>query len=142
MDLTINSHFIIPSKELQWRFSRSSGPGGQGVNTTDSRVELIFDIKNSSVIRPYLKQRLIKQLESRCIKGCLRIIISEERSQYRNRQLALAHMTALLNEGLKPSSQTRRPTKPTLASTKRRIKSKKHRGALKQQRQSKPSITE
>ncbi len=81
MDLAINSRLVIPSNELKWRFSRSSGPGGQGVNTTDSRVELGFDIKNSSVISPFHKQRLLKTLENRCANGCLNIVIKEERSQ-------------------------------------------------------------
>ena len=139
MDLTINSRLIIPSKELKWRFSRSSGPGGQGVNTTDSRVELVFDIKRSSVIGSFHKQRLLKQLKSRCIYGCLNIVAAKERSQYQNRQLALARLAGLLREGLKPPPKSRKATKPTRASQKRRITTKKHRGALKQKRQSKPS---
>ena len=142
MDLPINSHLIIPSKELKWRFSRSSGPGGQGVNTTDSKVELIFDIKNSSVIGPFRKQRLISQLQSRCINDCLSVTASEERSQYRNRQLALTRMADLLREALKSPSPIRKPTQPTHASKKRRIKSKKKRGTLKRQRQSNPSIND
>ena len=139
LDLTINSHLIIPSAELKWRFSRSSGPGGQGVNTTDSRVELIFDIKRSSVISPFLKQRLLKRLKSKCINGYLNIIVSVERSQYQNRQLALARLKDFLREGLKPPPNPRKATKPTHASEKRRIASKKHKSALKQKRQSNPS---
>ena len=139
MDLIINSLLVIPSKELQWRFSKSSGPGGQGVNTTDSRVELIFDIKKSSVISPFHKQRLLELLESRCVNGCINIIAQEERSQYQNRQLALARLADLLREGLKPPPKVRKATKPTRASQKRRVTAKKHRGALKQTRQSKPS---
>ncbi len=139
MDLIINSMLTIPSKELKWRFSRSSGPGGQGINTTDSRVELIYDIKRSSSIGPIHKQRLLKQLESRCIKGCLVIVASEERSQYQNRQLALTRLAGLLRKGLRKSPQPRKATKPTRAAQIRRIQTKKRRGALKKKRQSNPS---
>ncbi len=139
MDLTINSHLVIPSKELKWRFSRSSGPGGQRVNKSDSRVELVFDIKSSSVIGTFQKQRLIEQLHSRIIKGCIKIVASEERSQYQNRQLALDRLANLLQEGLKPPPKSRKATKPTRASRKRRIATKKHRSELKQNRQNKLS---
>ena len=139
MDLTINSRLVIPSRELQWRFSRSSGPGGQGVNTTDSRVELVFDINRSSVIGTFHKQRLLERLKSRCVNGCLNIVVKEERSQYQNRQLALVRLAELLREGLKPPPKPRKATKPTRASQKRRVTAKKHRGALKQTRQSNPS---
>ena len=139
MDLTINSRFVIPSKELKWRFSKSSGPGGQSVNKTDSRVELVFDIKRSSVFGPFHKKRLLKRLENRCVNGCLSIVASEERSQYQNRKLAMARLAHLLQEGLRPPAKGRQATKPTRASQKRRVTAKKHRGALKQTRQSKPS---
>ena len=138
MDLTINSRLVIPSSELKWRFSKSSGPGGQGVNKTDSRVELVFDIKRSSVFGPFHKKRLLERLESRCVNGCVNIVASEERSQYQNRQLAMARLADLLEEGLKPPPKARKATKPTRASQKRRVTAKKHRGALKQTRQSKP----
>ncbi len=142
MDLTINSSLVIPSKELKWRFSKSSGPGGQGVNTTDSRVELVFDIKRSSVFGPFHKKRLLVRLENRCVNGCLNVVASENRSQYQNRQLAIARLAELLREGLKPPPKARKVTKPTRASQKRRVTAKKHRGALKQARQSKPSTCE
>ena len=142
MDLQINPRLVIPSKELQWRFSRSQGPGGQGVNTRDSRVALIFDLNNSSVFNAFLKQRLITQLQSRCINGCLIVIAAEERTQYLNRRLALTRMGTLLREGLKAPSQERKPTKTTRASEKCRLKTKKLRGALKKQRQSKPSMND
>ncbi len=139
MGLTINAYLVIPSKELKWRFSRSSGPGGQGVNTTDSRVELTFDIKSSSVIGAFHKQRLLEQLKSRSINGRLIIVAAEQRSQHQNRQLALARLANLLQEGLKPPPKSRKTTKPTCASQRRRIDAKKRRSALKQKRQSKPS---
>ena len=139
MDLTINPRLVIPSNELKWRFSRASGAGGQGVNTTDSRVELVFDIKHSSVIGPFNKQRLLQKLKNRCVNGCLNIIAKEERSQYQNRKLALARLADLLREGLQPPPKARKATKPTRASQKRRITVKKHRSELKQKRQRKPS---
>ena len=139
MDLTINSRLVVPSNELKWRFSKSSGPGGQGVNKTDSRVELVFDIKRSSVFGPFHKKRLLERFENRCINGCLNVIASEARSQYQNRQLAMARLAKLLQEGLTPPPKARKATKPTRASQKRRVAAKKHRSALKQERQSKPS---
>ncbi len=139
MDLAINSHLVIPSKELTWRFSKSSGPGGQAVNKTESRVVVIFDIKHSSVIGPFHKRRLLEKLKKRCVNGCLHITATEKRSQYQNRKLALSRLTALLKEGLKPPSKSRKTTKPTRASQKRRIDIKKRRSALKQMRQKQPS---
>lgn len=103
-DLTVNARLVIPSRELQWRFSRASGPGGQGVNTTDSRVELVFDLERSAVLGPFRRQRLTEVFASRLIDGCLRVVASEERSQWQNRQRALARLADLLREGLKPPS--------------------------------------
>tara|TARA_Y100001968_G_scaffold303225_1_gene317242 strand:+ start:941 stop:1369 length:429 start_codon:yes stop_codon:yes gene_type:complete len=142
MDLKINPSLVIPSNELKWLFSKSSGPGGQGVNTTDSQVKLVFDIKRSSIIGTFHKQRLLQKLGTRCINGSLHIVVKEERSQYQNRQLALARLQELLREALKPPPKPRKATKPTSASQKRRINSKKHRGALKKKRQNKPSSDE
>ena len=142
MDLTINSHLVIPSKELKWRFSRSSGPGGQRLNKTDSRVELIFDIKSSSAITPFNKQRLLVKMHSRITNGCVSIVAAEERSQYQNRQLALTRLASLIEEGLKAPPKARKATKPTRASNKRRLATKRYRSLLKQKRQRKPSTDE
>ena len=142
MNLTINSSLVIPVSELQWRFSKASGPGGQNVNKTDSRVELIFDIKGSSVLIDFQKQRLMERYKNRLIRGCLKVVAAEERSQYQNRQYASMRMADLLREGLKPPPKPRKPTKPTRRSQQRRIDSKKQRGALKQQRQNKPSLAD
>lgn len=139
-DLTVNSHLVIPYKELKWKFSRSSGPGGQGVNTCANRVQLIFDITRSSSIGPFQQKRLLERLKNRCVNGCLHIIAAEERSQYQNRQLALARLAELLRKGLKPSVRPRKKTIPTRGSRKRRIVEKKHRSSLKQNRQFKPSV--
>ena len=142
MDLNVNSNLVIPSKELKWRFSRGSGPGGQNLNKTDSRVELIFDLRNSKVISPFLKKRLITQIGSQLSAGSIRIVASEKRSQYQNRQLALQRLAALLIEGLKPLARARKPTKPRAGAKQRRLESKKHRGDLKRKRQEKASIDE
>ena len=138
-DLRVNSQLVIPSAELQWRFSKASGPGGQNVNKTNSRVELIFDLNATSALGPFRKKRLLNQLQHRLVAGCVRVVAAEERSQYQNRQLALVRLAELLREGLKPPPKPRKATKPTRASQKRRVTAKKHRGALKQTRQSKPS---
>ena len=134
-DLPIDSHLVIPAAELQWRFSRASGPGGQNVNKVETAVELGFDLEGSSAIGPFQKQRLLERLGSRCVAGCLRVAVSEHRSQYQNRQLALARLGDLLREGLKPPPKLRKPTKPTRGSVKRRVDAKKQKSQIKQARQ-------
>ena len=95
-DLWVSERLIIPSKDLRWRFSRSSGPGGQGVNTTDSRVELILDVANCSCLVPFRRARLLEHFQTRLLEGCLRVVVAEERSQWQNRQKALHRMAELL----------------------------------------------
>ncbi len=135
MDLHINSWLTIPAKELKWRFTKSSGPGGQGVNTTDSQVELIFNLKNSSVLNSYKKQRLFSQLESRLIKGCLIINVNKERSQLQNRRIALERMKTLIQDGLLTKQKLRIPSTPSKSSKRTRLKDKRIRGAIKKNRQ-------
>ena len=137
MDLTITTKLVIPSNEIQWRFSRSSGPGGQNTNKTDSRVEIIFNIDRSKVLTPFQKWRINNQLKRKIINGSICIIAQDKRTQYQNRQLALTKLASILRDSLKPPSKTRRATKPTRASKERRIDSKKKRGELKRKRQSK-----
>tara|TARA_Y100001968_G_scaffold253050_1_gene238615 strand:+ start:2759 stop:3181 length:423 start_codon:yes stop_codon:yes gene_type:complete len=134
MDLTITSKLVIPSNELQWRFSRSSGAGGQNVNKTDSRVEIVFDIKNSKVLTPLQKLVINRQLQAKLIRGCICIAVQEKRTQYQNRQLALTKLASILKEGLKPAAKTRIRTRPTQASQKRRLDSKKKHGETKKNR--------
>ena len=134
-DLHVSAAVVIPAAELQWRFSRSSGPGGQNVNKVETAVELGFDLEGSSAIGPFQKQRLLERLGSRCVAGCLRVAVSEHRSQYQNRQLALERLGELLREGLKPPPKLRKSTKPTRGSVKRRLTAKKQRSAIKGQRQ-------
>ena len=138
-DLPINDRLVIPAAELEWRFSRSSGPGGQGVNTTDSRVELRFDLESSKVLGPFRKARLKKALVSRMDGNCLRVVAAEERSQWQNRQKAMARLADLLREGLKPPPPKRRPTRPGRAAVRRRLEAKGRRSELKRRRQVRPS---
>jgi ribosome-associated protein len=141
-DLWVTATLLIPAAELQWRFSRSAGPGGQNVNKVETAVELGFDLEGTSAIGPFQKQRLLDRLGSRCVGGCLRVAVSEHRSQYQNRQLALARLGDLLREGLKPPPKLRKPTKPTRGSVKRRVDAKKQRSQVKQDRQRRASMDE
>ena len=112
---------LIPAAELRWRFSRSSGPGGQNVNTTDSRVELVFDLAASPALSPALRARALRRLEARLVEGCVVIAASEHRSQWQNRVAAQRRLAALLEEALKPPPPPRRATRPTRGSVERRL---------------------
>ena len=138
-DLTVNDRLVIPAAELQWRFSLASGPGGQGVNTTDSRVELVFDLARSRVLGPFRRRRLQEVLAQRIVDGCLRVVAAEERSQWQNRQRAMARLADLLRDGLKPPPPQRKPTRPGRAAVRRRLEAKGRRSALKQSRRQRPS---
>ncbi|GLW06683.1 aminoacyl-tRNA hydrolase [Microtetraspora sp. NBRC 13810] len=129
--LPINGSIVIPEAELSWRFSRSSGPGGQGVNTTDSRVELSFDLAATEALPPPLKARALERLAGRLSGGVLTIAASEFRSQLRNREAAEARLAHVLREAVAPPPRRRRPTKPSKASVERRIAAKKHRSDVK-----------
>ncbi|HET9061051.1 MAG TPA: alternative ribosome rescue aminoacyl-tRNA hydrolase ArfB [Acidimicrobiales bacterium] len=128
--LAVGQRFVIPAHELQWRFSASGGPGGQHVNTSNTRAELTFDIANSSVLRPWHRARLTEQYGD-----ALRVVASDERSQSRNRDLAMQRLAARLDEALR-EQRPRRPTKPTQAARRRRLQAKQHRSQLKQTRRS------
>ena len=136
MNLTINSKLEIPANEIQWRFSRSSGAGGQNVNKTDTRVEIVFNISDSKTLTPYHKNRILIQDKIKLINGCICITVQDKRSQYQNRQLALIRLASTLRELLKPPPKKRRETNPTRSSQRKRIESKKKRGALKRNRKS------
>ncbi|MEY3462441.1 MAG: hypothetical protein RLZZ468_219 [Cyanobacteriota bacterium] len=125
----------IPTAELRWRFSRSSGPGGQNVNTTDSRVELVFDLAATQALGPALKARALRRLEGRLLEGCVVIAASEQRSQWRNRVAAQQRLLELLQEALQPPPPQRRATRPTRGSVERRLAAKRQRSAVKGQRQ-------
>ncbi len=127
---------MVPAAELTERFSRSSGPGGQGVNTTDSRVELSLDVARAASVPPTLRARVLENLAGRLVDGVLTVVASEHRSQLDNRRAARERMTGLLREAASPPPRTRRPTKPTRGSTRRRLEGKKRRGEVKRGRQS------
>lgn len=135
-DLPINARVTIPRSELDWRFSRSSGPGGQGVNTTDSRAELIFDLTGSPSIPPDLRSRASERLRSDLVDGRIHIAASEHRSQLRNRRAAEDRLVMLLREAFAPPPPPRRKTRPSKAAVDRRISAKKRRGATKRLRRS------
>ena len=141
-DLVVNERLTIPSRELRWRFSRSSGPGGQGVNTTDSRVELLLDLANCSCLGPFRRARLLEHFQARLVEGCLRVVVAEERSQWQNRQKALHRMADLLRQGLQPPPPSRKSTRPGRGAVGRRLEAKKKRGDLKRQRGNRPPLEE
>lgn len=132
--LRVGSRLVIPEAELSWRFSRSSGPGGQGVNTTDSRVELTYDVAGSVVLSPSQRERIEQRLGSRMAGGTLTLVSSEHRSQLRNRDAARSRLAALLADALAPPPRARRATRPTRGSVERRLASKKRRTQIKQAR--------
>ena len=120
--------------ELARRFSRSSGPGGQHVNTSDSHVELSWNVADSAVLSEAQRLVLVTRLGGRLIAGVITVRASERRSQLRNREIALAKLARLVAEGLAPEAAPRRPTKPTRGSVRRRIAAKEQRSATKRQR--------
>ena len=138
MDLLVSPALTIPAAELEWRFSRSSGPGGQHVNTTDSRVALTWNLAESAALSEDQRARLMHRLKNRLIAGALVVTASEQRSQLRNRETALAKLAEMVADGLAPGPATRRRTKPTRGSNFRRLDAKKQRSATKQQRQKPP----
>jgi len=133
-DLQLSGRWVIPAAELRWRFSRSSGPGGQNVNTTDSRVELGFDLAATAALPALLQARALRRLEGRLVEGWVVIAASEHRSQWQNRVAAQRRLVELLQEALKPPPLPRRPTKPTRGSKERRLAAKKQRSAIKANR--------
>jgi len=132
--LVVRADVVIPEAELRWRFSRSSGPGGQSVNTTDSRVELSFDVASSTALTDTQRKRALHRLSSRLVHGVLTVAASQQRSQLQNRGAAEQRLTQLLRESIAAPPRKRRPTTPTRGSVRRRLDGKRRRGDLKQQR--------
>ena len=128
MPLQVTPTLAVPDGELSWRFSRSSGPGGQGVNTTDSRVELTVDL--ARVLSPALLERAVARLGT----GVVTVTASEHRSQLQNREAASARMTELLRTAVAPPPRPRRATRPSRASKERRLEVKRQRSDLKRAR--------
>jgi len=141
-DLRVSTAVLIPAAELAWRFSRASGPGGQNVNRTDSRVELVFALATSGALSPGMKARALTRLQGRLVGGAVVIVACEHRSQWQNRVAAQRRLVALLQEALKPPPPPRRPTKPTRGSQERRLVAKKLRSAIKGQRRVRGSLAE
>jgi ribosome-associated protein len=134
--LQVTSRLTVPEAELSWRFSRSSGPGGQGVNTTDSRAELTFDVARSPSLPEHLRARVLERLSGRLVDGTITVAASEQRSQLQNREAAEARLAQLLREAVAPPPPRRRATKPTKGSKERRLEGKRQRSELKRTRRS------
>jgi ribosome-associated protein len=134
MDLEVSPALTIPATELGWRFSRSSGPGGQHVNTSDSRVQVSWNIAESAVLSDEQRMLLLDRLQSRLVAGVVTMAASEQRSQLRNREIALAKLADLVGAGLAPDGPRRRATKPTRGSGRRHLAAKQQRSATKAHR--------
>lgn len=132
--LQVNARVTVPEAELSWRFSRSSGPGGQGVNTTDSRAELSLDLARTSALDEHLRARALQRLAGRLVDGVLTVAASEHRSQLQNREAAEQRLAQLLREALAPPPPPRRPTKPSRGAKERRLDVKRQRSQLKRSR--------
>jgi ribosome-associated protein len=133
-DLAVTPSLTIPARELRWRFSRSSGPGGQGVNTTDSRVELAWEPGTSVALVPVALERLRTRLAGRMTDGVVVVTASEFRSQLRNREAARTRLAALVREAIAPPPATRRPTRPSAGQRRRRLEDKRRRSDIKRMR--------
>ncbi len=134
-DVVVNRAIVVPDGELVERFSRSSGPGGQGVNTTDSRVELSFDLAGSPSVPNHLRERMLQRLGARLVEGVVTVVAQEHRTQLANRRAARERLAQLLREASAPPPRQRRATRPTRASKERRLDAKRRRGETKRSRQ-------
>ncbi|MFJ6405141.1 alternative ribosome rescue aminoacyl-tRNA hydrolase ArfB [Streptomyces hydrogenans] len=131
----IRGSVALPEAELQWRFSRSSGPGGQHVNTSDSRVELLFDLAATEALPEVWKARALERLGPRLVDGVLTVRASEHRSQWRNRETAAVRLAALLAEATAPPPKPRKATRIPRGINERRLREKKQRAETKRGRQ-------
>jgi ribosome-associated protein len=132
--LRVTRSILIPERELRWRFSHASGPGGQSVNTADSRVELRFDVAASSALGPVQRRRALEGLAGRLVDGVLSVTAQEERSQLRNREIARERLASLLAQAVAPPPPRRRPTRPSRAAVERRLADKRRRAETKRLR--------
>jgi ribosome-associated protein len=133
-ELRVNDWLLIPASELHERFSRSSGPGGQSVNTTDSRVELSFDVEHSGALPDWARGRALERLSGRLADGVLTVASSQERSQLLNRQAARARLASLLRDAIAPPPRPRIATRPGRAANERRLQAKRSRAMTKRGR--------
>ena len=132
--LRVSRSVVVPEGELRWRFSRSSGPGGQSVDTTDSRVELSLDLATTTALGPVQRARALERLADRLVDGVLTVTASEHRSQLQNREAALERMAAVLASAIAPPPPRRRPTRRTRGSVERRLADKRRRAKTKRLR--------
>ncbi|MEH0840973.1 alternative ribosome rescue aminoacyl-tRNA hydrolase ArfB [Micromonospora sp. CPCC 205711] len=132
--LRVTDRWVVPAAELRERFSRSSGPGGQGVNTADSRVELSFDVAGTPSLPPALRARALDRLAGRLVDGVLTIAASEHRAQLANREAARERLVGLLREAVAPPPPPRRPTRPSRGAKERRLADKKRQSQRKRDR--------
>jgi ribosome-associated protein len=132
--LVVSRKLVVPANELRWRFSRSGGPGGQSVNTSDSRVALSVDVARSAAFSPLLRERALARLGDRLVDGVLTVTASEHRSQLRNREAALSRMAEELRTSIAAPAAARRRTKPSRAARERRLADKRRRGDVKRLR--------
>ncbi len=138
MDVSINSHLVIPAAEIKYRTTRSSGPGGQHVNKTETQVELSFDVAHSPSLTEVQRQRILSRLPNLIDQnGVLHLAAQSERSQLRNREIVTARFQEVLAAALREPKR-RRPTKPTAAAKTKRLESKKRRGQVKRLRREVP----
>ncbi|WP_163551796.1 alternative ribosome rescue aminoacyl-tRNA hydrolase ArfB [Candidatus Frankia alpina] len=133
-EIPVRPGLVLPSADLRWRYSRSSGPGGQSVNTSDSRVELSFDVAGSPALSPLMRQRALARLGDRLTDGVLTIAAREQCSQLRNREAALDRLVEVLRVATAPPPRSRRPTRPSRGAVERRLQAKKQRSATKRHR--------
>lgn len=138
MELQIRPGLRLPAGELRWEFSRSGGPGGQHVNTSDTRVSLSFDVQRSPALPAALRQRALARLAGRLVDGRLTVTAAEHRSQWRNREAAASRLARLLGEAIQPPGPARRATRPSAAARERRLSDKRRRGELKRNRRPAP----
>lgn len=140
-DLRVNARVSLSDTELTVRFSRSGGPGGQSVNTSDTKAEVSFDLLNSPSVPDFLKVRASDRLAKQLVNGVLTVVSSEQRSQFQNRVAAQRRLIEILVEAFAPPPPPRRPTKPTRGSQQRRLQDKSARGQVKRGR-GRPSTDE
>jgi ribosome-associated protein len=132
--LRVTRSVVVPERELRWRFSRSSGPGGQSVNKTASRVELGLDVRATTALGPIQRARAMERLAGRLVDGVLTVTASEHRTQLRNREAALERLAEVLSAAVAPPPPRRRPTRATRGSVERRLADKKRRSKTKRLR--------
>jgi ribosome-associated protein len=130
--IQVTRSVVLPLAEVDFRTSRSSGPGGQHAQKTETRVEALFDVESSAALTEIQKRRVVERAGS-----VLRAVAQDERSQSRNRELALERLVDQLRQALKVERK-RRPTKPTAASSERRLEEKRRRSQTKRLRRSPP----